>query len=57
MAAGLDCLTATISDIQENYTNGSWTAVSVLNYNLAQIDAHDQYLHAIIQVAPKTHVA
>jgi hypothetical protein len=56
MAGGLDCLTATISDIQENYTNGSWTAVSVLNSYLAQIDAHDQYLHAIIQLAPKTQL-
>ena len=56
MAAGLDCLTATISDIQENYTNGSWTAVSVLNSYLAQIDAHDQYLHAIIQLAPRTQL-
>jgi amidase len=56
MAAGLDCLTATISDIQENYTNGSWTTVSVLNSYLAQIDAHDQYLHAIIQLAPRTQL-
>jgi amidase len=54
--AALDCLTATISDIQENYANGSWSAVSVLHSYLAQIDAHNQYLHAILELAPKTQL-
>jgi amidase len=55
-AAGLDCLTATISEIQENYANGSWSAVSVLHSYLAQIDVHNPYLHAIIELAPKTQL-
>ena len=55
-ATGLDCLTVTITDIQNNYANGSWTAVSVVHSYLAQIGAHNQYLHAVIELAPKTQL-
>jgi Asp-tRNA(Asn)/Glu-tRNA(Gln) amidotransferase A subunit family amidase len=55
-AAGLDYLAATISDIQENYANRSWTAVSVRHSYLAQIDTHNQYLHAILDLGPKTQL-
>ncbi|KAH8822071.1 amidase signature domain-containing protein [Xylogone sp. PMI_703] len=56
MAAGFDCLTATIADIQDGYSAGTLTAVSVLEAYLAQIDAHQDYLKAIIQLAPKSQL-
>ncbi|KAL2073935.1 hypothetical protein VTL71DRAFT_11261 [Oculimacula yallundae] len=53
MAANFNVLTATTQDIQDGYKEGSLTAVSVLQAYLAQIDHHESYLHAIIELAPR----
>jgi amidase len=53
MAGSFDVLTATTSDIQERYAAGTLTAVSVLEAYLSQIERHDPYLKAMIEVAPR----
>ncbi len=53
MAGSFDVLTATTSDIQERYAAGTLTAVSVLEAYLSQIERHDPYLKAVIEVAPR----
>ena len=52
--ADFDPFTATISDIQEAYSSGSLTAVSVVEAYLSQIEAQNDYLHAIIALPPKS---
>lgn len=52
--ADFDPFTATISDIQEGYSTGALSVVSVLEAYLSQIEAQNDYLHAIIALPPKS---
>lgn len=54
MASGFDRVTTIISDMQRNCASRSWTAVTVLQTYLAQIERLDSYLHVIIELTPKS---
>ncbi|KAH7310097.1 amidase signature domain-containing protein [Rhexocercosporidium sp. MPI-PUGE-AT-0058] len=53
MAGNFNVLTAMTHDIQSGYKDCYLTAVSVLEAYSAQIDRHESYLHAIIELAPR----
>lgn len=49
----LNVLTATASELQKAYTDGTLTIGSAVTQYLSQIHACNDYLHAIISAAPK----
>ncbi|RDW76971.1 amidase signature (AS) enzyme-5 [Coleophoma cylindrospora] len=56
MAIRFDGLTATISDLQECFANGTLTSVEVVQYYTKQIAVHNSYLHAVIALAPEAQL-
>ncbi|KAH8591672.1 amidase signature domain-containing protein [Bisporella sp. PMI_857] len=54
--SSFDPLRATTCDIQASYAAGTMTAVSVVEAYLAQIDRHEPYLKAIIELAPRAQL-
>ncbi|KID60684.1 Amidase, partial [Metarhizium hybridum] len=54
-AASIDVLTADIKGLQSLLGQGHVTSRSLVESYLAQIDKHDGYLHAMIQITP-THL-
>lgn len=47
-----DPLTATVSDLQAGLQEGKFDSVYLVNTYLAQIQKHNDYLHAVLSVAP-----
>ncbi|KAH0593042.1 hypothetical protein MHUMG1_09289 [Metarhizium humberi] len=54
-AASIDVLTADVKGLQSLLSQGHVTSRSLVESYLAQIDKHDGYLHAMIQITP-THL-
>lgn len=51
-AATFSPLTADATSLQQMLTSGSITSVDLVKVYLAQIQKHDDYLHAMIQTTP-----
>lgn len=51
--AGIDVLTSDIKEIETLLRHGHTTSRFLVEAYLAQIEKHDDYLHAMIQIAPK----
>lgn len=51
--AGIDVLTSDIKAIETLLRNGRTTSRFLVEAYLAQIEKHDDYLHAMIQITPK----
>lgn len=49
----LDLLTATASDLQDLLASQQLRSVDLVEKYRAQIDTYDEYLHAVIQQAPR----
>lgn len=52
MALHFDPLTATVSDLQAGMKDGKFDSVCLVNAYLAQIRKHNDYLHAVLSLAP-----
>ena len=46
-------LIATAADLQQGLTSSKFTSVDLIKACLDQIKRHDEYLHAMISVAPR----
>ena len=49
----IDLLVATAGELEKELASGNLTSVDLVNACLYQIDQHDDYLHAMISVAPR----
>ena len=52
----LDLLVATAGDLQRGLSSGQLTSVELVDAYLAQIENHDDYLHAIISKPPRARL-